>query len=62
MARKLLLSFPTTTTSSPRRVVRDDGEARLPVLFRDEPRTLARARSVGERVYELSQFLVDVLA
>lgn len=32
-----------------------------PVLFRDEPRMLARARAVGERVYELSQFLVDVL-
>jgi len=32
-----------------------------PVLFRDEPRTLSLAHSVGERVYELSQFLVEVL-
>jgi L-lactate dehydrogenase complex protein LldE len=32
-----------------------------PALFRDEPRMLARVRAVGERVYELSQFLVDVL-
>lgn len=32
-----------------------------PVLFRDEPRMLSLARSVGERVYELSQFLVEVL-
>jgi L-lactate dehydrogenase complex protein LldE len=32
-----------------------------PVLFRDEPCTLALAHAVGERVYELSQFLVEVL-
>lgn len=32
-----------------------------PVLFRDEPTMLALAHSVGERVYELSQFLVEVL-
>jgi L-lactate dehydrogenase complex protein LldE len=32
-----------------------------PVLFRNEPRMLDLACSVGERVYELSQFLVDVL-
>src|SRR5512134_1619890 len=32
-----------------------------PVLFRDEPSMLALAYSVGERVYELSQFLVRVL-
>jgi len=31
-----------------------------PVLFRTSP-DVARARSVGDRVYELSQFLVDVL-
>src|SRR3970282_72643 len=62
MARKFLGSFP------------DDGymvppsgscAARVkhgyPVVFRDEPRTLARAREVGERIHELSQFLVDVL-
>lgn len=32
-----------------------------PVLFRDEPLLLARAYEVGERVYELTQFLVEVL-
>ena len=32
-----------------------------PVLFRNEPRMLDLAYSVGERVFELSQFLVDVL-
>ncbi|HEY3488832.1 MAG TPA: (Fe-S)-binding protein [Candidatus Deferrimicrobiaceae bacterium] len=32
-----------------------------PVLFRNEPRMLDLACAVGERVYELSQFLVDVL-
>jgi L-lactate dehydrogenase complex protein LldE len=32
-----------------------------PALFRDEPRTLAMARAAGERVFELSQFLVSVL-
>jgi L-lactate dehydrogenase complex protein LldE len=32
-----------------------------PALFRDEPAMLSLAYSVGERVFELSQFLVDVL-
>jgi L-lactate dehydrogenase complex protein LldE len=32
-----------------------------PILFRDEPRMLSLACSVGERVFELTQFLVDVL-
>src|SRR3972149_5628956 len=32
-----------------------------PVLFRDEPRMLSLAYQVAERVFELSQFLVDVL-
>ncbi|MGE5189916.1 MAG: heterodisulfide reductase-related iron-sulfur binding cluster, partial [Gemmatimonadota bacterium] len=32
-----------------------------PVLFRDEPTMLSLAYAVGERVYELSQFLVRVL-
>lgn len=31
------------------------------MLFRDEPSFLHRAREVGHRTYELSQFLVDVL-
>ncbi|HWW74429.1 MAG TPA: (Fe-S)-binding protein, partial [Pyrinomonadaceae bacterium] len=32
-----------------------------PELFSGEPETQARAARVGERLYELSQFLVDVL-
>lgn len=32
-----------------------------PVLFRDEPAMLSLAYEIGERVYELSQFLVRVL-
>lgn len=32
-----------------------------PVLFRDEPKMLALARRVGERTFELTEFLVDVL-
>jgi len=62
MARKFLLSFPddgyiVTPSGSCAAMVKHG----YPVLFRDEPRTLARARAVGERIYELSQFLVDVL-
>src|SRR3990172_5472778 len=62
MARKFLLSFPddgpiVTPSGSCAAMVKHG----YPVLFRDDPRTLARARSVGERIYELSQFLVDVL-
>jgi L-lactate dehydrogenase complex protein LldE len=62
MARKFLLSFPgegyiVTPSGSCAAMVKHG----YPVLFRDEPRTLALAHSVGERVYELSQFLVDVL-
>jgi L-lactate dehydrogenase complex protein LldE len=62
MARKLLLSFPgddyiVTPSGSCAAMVKHG----YPVLFRDEPRTLSLAHAVGERVYELSQFLVDVL-
>ena len=32
-----------------------------PELFADEPRQQARVRRVGERIYEFSQFLVNVL-
>jgi len=32
-----------------------------PILFRDEPSMLSRARLLGERVFELTQYLVDVL-
>ncbi len=62
VARKLLRSFPddgyiVTPSCSCATMVRDG----YPVLFRDEPRTLALARSFSERTYELSRFLVDVL-
>lgn len=62
MARKFLLSFPgeeyiVTPSGSCAAMVKHG----YPALFRDEPRMLARARAVGERIYELSQFLVDVL-
>jgi L-lactate dehydrogenase complex protein LldE len=62
MARKLLRSLPAdgyvvTPSCSCAAMVRDG----YPVLFRDEPKTLALARSLGERTYELSRFLVDVL-
>lgn len=32
-----------------------------PVLFRDEPKMLSLAYQTGERIFELSQFLVEVL-
>jgi len=62
MARKFLLSFPddgyiVTPSGSCAAMVKHG----YPVLFRDEPPMLARARAVGERIYELTQFLVDVL-
>ncbi len=62
MARKFLLSFPgegyiVTPSGSCAAMVKHG----YPVLFQDEPRTLALAHAVGERVYELSQFLVEVL-
>ena len=62
MARKFLLSFPgdgyiVSPSGSCAAMVKHG----YPVLFRDEPRTLALAHAVGERVYELSQFLVEVL-
>ncbi len=62
VARKLLRSLPgggyiVTPSGSCAAMVRDG----YPVLFRDEPRTLALARSVSERTYELCRFLVDVL-
>jgi L-lactate dehydrogenase complex protein LldE len=62
MARRFLRSFPPD-----RYIVTPSGSCAAmvkhgyPVLFRDEPRTLALARAAGERVYELSQFLVEVL-
>jgi L-lactate dehydrogenase complex protein LldE len=36
-------------------------KTRYPVLFRNEPAWLRRAQELGSRVYELSQYLVDVL-
>ena len=32
-----------------------------PELLRDDPKALAEARNLGDRTYELSQFIVDVL-
>jgi L-lactate dehydrogenase complex protein LldE len=62
MARKFLRSFPEdgyiVTPSGSCAVMVKHG---YPVLFRDEPRTLSLARAAAERIYELSQFLVDVL-
>jgi L-lactate dehydrogenase complex protein LldE len=62
VARSFLRSFPddgyiVTPSASCEEMVRDG----YPVLFRDEPRTLALARSFSGRTYELSRFLVDVL-
>jgi L-lactate dehydrogenase complex protein LldE len=62
MARKFLLSFPdegyiVTPSGSCAAMVKHG----YPTLFRDEPRTLALARAVGERIFELTQFLVSVL-
>lgn len=62
VARKLLRSFPddgyiVTPSGSCAAMVRDG----FPVLFRDEPRTLAAARAFAERTFELSRFLVDIL-
>ncbi len=62
MARKFLQSFPgegfiVTPSGSCAAMVKHG----YPVLFRDEPRMLALARAAGERIYELSQFLVEVL-
>ncbi|MBI5904747.1 MAG: (Fe-S)-binding protein [Deltaproteobacteria bacterium] len=62
MARKFLLSFPedgyiVTPSGSCAAMVKHG----YPALFRDDPRTLALARSAGERIFELSQFLVSVL-
>ena len=62
MARKFLGSFPddgyiVTPSGSCAAMVKHG----YPVLFRDEPRMLGRARAVGDRIFDLSQFLVDVL-
>lgn len=62
VARKLLRCFPddgyiVTPSGSCAAMVHDG----FPVLFRDEPRTLAAAHAFAERTYELSRFLVDVL-
>jgi len=62
MARKFLRAFPedgyiVSPSGSCAAMVKHG----YPVLFRDEPQTLSRARAVAERIFELSQFLVDVL-
>ncbi len=62
MARRFLSAFAgegyiVTPSGSCASMVRNE----YPVLFRDEPGMLALASLAGERIYELSQFLVDVL-
>jgi L-lactate dehydrogenase complex protein LldE len=62
MARKFLDAFSgegyiVSPSGSCAAMVRNE----YPALFRDEPQAYSLACSVGERVYELSQFLVDVL-
>ena len=62
LARNFLRSFPrdgyiVSPSGSCAAMVKHG----YPVLFRDEPRTLSLAREAGDRTYELSQFLVDVL-
>jgi len=62
MAARFLLAFEgeepiVTPSGSCAAMVRNE----YPVLFRDEPSMLSRARLLGERVYELTQYLVEVL-
>ena len=62
MARKFLSAFAgegyiVTPSGSCASMVRNE----YPVLFRDEPKMLALAYLAGERLYELSEFLVEVL-
>ena len=62
MARKFLSVFLgegyiVTPSGSCAAMVKNE----YPALFRDEPGMLALATLAGERIYELSQFLVEVL-
>jgi L-lactate dehydrogenase complex protein LldE len=62
MASKFLSAFAgdgyiVTPSGSCASMVRNE----YPVLFRDEPNMLALASLAGERLYELSEFLVEVL-
>jgi hypothetical protein len=62
MARKFLSSFAgkgyiVTPSGSCAAMVKNEYSA----LFRDEPEMLSLASLAGERIYELSQFLVEVL-
>ncbi len=62
MARKFLQAFAgegyiVTPSGSCASMVKNE----YPALFRDEPTMVALASLAGERTYELSQFLVDVL-
>ncbi|MBM2828911.1 MAG: Fe-S oxidoreductase [Actinobacteria bacterium] len=62
MARKFLQAFAgegyiVTPSGSCASMVKNE----YPALFRDEPTMLGLASLAGERTYELSQFLVDVL-
>ncbi|MBI5419200.1 MAG: (Fe-S)-binding protein [Deltaproteobacteria bacterium] len=62
MAGKFLAAFAgegyiVTPSGSCAAMVKNE----YPVLFRDEPRMLSLASLAGDRTYELSQFLVEVL-
>lgn len=62
MARKFLSAFAgdgyiVTPSGSCASMVKNE----YPALFRDEPGMLSLALLAGERIYELSQFLVEVL-
>jgi L-lactate dehydrogenase complex protein LldE len=62
MARKFLSAFAgegyiVTPSGSCAAMVKNE----YPALFRDEPRMLSLASLAGERIYEISQFLVEVL-
>ncbi|HSL91111.1 MAG TPA: (Fe-S)-binding protein, partial [Candidatus Limnocylindrales bacterium] len=62
MARKFLSAFAgkgyiVTPSGSCAAMVKNE----YPALFRDEPEMLSLAFLAGDRIYELSQFLVEVL-
>lgn len=62
MARKFLHSFSgegyiVTPSGSCASMVKNE----YPALFRDEPKMLSLAALAGDRTYELSQFLVEIL-
>jgi len=62
VARKLIEAFENTEyiispSGSCTAMIRDN----YPTLFKDDPETLAKAKELGNKVYEFSEFLVKVL-